>query len=182
MLPWLIVSAWTVLVWAQPQDRPQPIPPAPETQPTSRPTDSNPTLRRPAQAEILKNLLARDERAAPIRPQEPQTKPGRAGRPPATVDAQGQPLLLEGTFLVERPGRLVREDGRPKFIFHPDASSSATRTIEIVPNQLLEAMERETDAGFSEFVVSAEVTRYKGSNYLILRKILRRVAHGNLSP
>jgi hypothetical protein len=131
-------------------------------------------VRPPSQADILRKLLARDERATPILPQDPQ-KPG------TTLDVEGLPLLLEGTFITERPGRLVHEDGRARFIFYPEGGR-ISRSLEILQCQLLEMMEREADAGFSEFVVSGEVTRYRDRNYLLLRKILRRAGHGNLSP
>ncbi len=85
-------------------------------------------------------------------------------------------------MLVERRGRLIHEDGRAKFVLYADATSQVPRTLEVIPNQLLEAMEREGRAGFNDFIVTAEVTRYKDRNYLILRKILRRVDHGNLGP
>lgn len=178
MLSWILTTLCVVLLAGPSQDKPQ----SADTQPATRPADGSGTLRKPAQAEILKNLLGRDERPTPIRPQDPATRVGGSPTPTGGATADGRSLLLEGTFLVERPGRLVHEDGHAKLVLSPDVEGKGPRTIEILPNQLLEAMEREADAGFSEFIVSAEVTRYKGVNYLILRKILRRVEHGNLSP
>ena len=178
MLRLVLTCLCAVLLMGQTEDKSAASKPA-ETQPTTRPATSNTVLRRPAQADILKNLLGRDERPAPIKPQEPQATTGPADRS-GRLDETGQPLLLEGTFLIERPGRLLREEGRAKFVFLADGTNAAPRTMEILPNQLLETLEREAEAGFGEFVISAEVTRYKGSNYIILRKILRRVEHGNL--
>ncbi len=169
-----------------PPETPPPTPPAAgaETQPATAtqpaPTTSNPpsSLRKPEQAETLKALLRRQEGRTPIKPlQEAAQSDGqRQG-----LDPEGNSLLLEGTFLVERPGRLLREEGRSLFICRVEGSK-ATRTMEIHENQLLELMEREAEAGFSEFIVSGEVTRYRGRNYLLLRKILRRVGHGNVKP
>ena len=176
MLRWILMTVCTVMLAGQAQEK-QPAEKPADTQPATRPAGSSTTLRKPAQADILKNLLRRDERPMPIRPQKPLPT-GEGGE----ASHAGQPLLLEGAFLFERPGRLVHEDGRAKFVFHADDGTQATSTMEICPNQLLEAMEREVEAGFSEFIVSAEVTRYRGCNYLILRKLLRRVGHGNLSP
>jgi hypothetical protein len=181
MLSWILTTVCAVLLIGQVGNPSPASQKSPETQPTTRPTEPSSTLRKPAQAVILKGLLGRNERPAPIQPQDPQS-PGGGPTRAAGVDADGQPLLLEGTLLVERPGRLVREDGHAKFVFQVDADSPVTRAMEILPNQLLEAMEREAQAGFSEFIVTAELTRYKERNYLMLRKILRRVSHGNLGP
>jgi hypothetical protein len=147
-----------------------------ESQPATQPADSS--LRRPQQVEVLKGLLGRQDRAAPVRP-EPQ-KRGPESAPSAGADGQG--LLLEGAFLSERSGRLVHEGGRAKFVFNVDGAGQSPRSIDILENQLLEAMEREAESGFGDFIISAEVTRYQGRNFLLLRKILRRVDHGNLGP
>jgi hypothetical protein len=181
MLSWILATVCTMMLVGQTGDSGPASKKSPDTQPTSRPAEAPSTLRKPAQAVILKGLLGRTERPTPIQPQDPQTPGGGPARA-ADVDPDGQPLLLEGTLLVERPGRLVHEAGQAKFVFHVDADSSVTRTMEILPNQLLEAMEREAQAGFTEFIVTAELTRYKDRNYLMLRKILRRVGHGNLGP
>jgi ABC-type transport system substrate-binding protein len=155
----------------------------PTTQPaaTTQPADDSPSeLRRPAQADILRGLLRRGTSAKPT-PISPTTQPDDEE---VATGADGQPLLLEGTFLIERPGRLVREGDVSRFQLYVagDGESQTPRLLEILPNQLLESLEREAEAGFSEFIISAEVTRYRGRNYLLLRKILRRVEHGNLGP
>lgn len=177
----LIVSACLVLVMGQTQNLPRREQPAAETQPTTRPAPTNTLLRRPAQAEMLKNLLQRDQRPTPIRAEEPGSTTA-AISPGESATGSGGELLLEGTFLVERPARFVQTDGRAKLVFQTEGQTAGSRTMELLPNQLLEAMEREAAAGFANFIVTAEVTRYKGSNYLLLRKILRRVEHGNLEP
>lgn len=182
MVRWATAAFVAALMW-EPQDQPgkSAEPPGNEPSATTRPADAGSTLKTPAQADILRQLLGREERPMPIRPLDFSAQPA-GGVVAAGVDAEGQPLLLEGTFVVERPGRLVREGGRARFVFHVDGAGKSPRTIEILENQLLEAMEREAEAGFSDFIVSGEITRYRDRNYLIIRKILRRVDHGNLSP
>jgi hypothetical protein len=160
----------------QPQEADATQPPA--TQPTSQPAEPRSTLRKPSQARILENLLNRADRPLPIKAQT-RLEPAESSSDPGV---QRFPLLLEGTFLPERPGRLVREEGRARFVFIADGSAAATRSMPILESQLLETMEREAEAGFSEFIISAEVTRYRGQNYLLLRKVLRRTEHGNLGP
>jgi hypothetical protein len=178
MLSWILTALCTAMLTAQTEGQGQPASQPANSQPSTRPAETAGTLRKPTQASILKGLLRQAERPEPIRPVEPTTAPAGG----VAHGADGQPLFLEGTMLVERRGRLIHEDGRAKFVLYADVSSPAPRTLEIIPSQLLEAMEREGRAGFSEFIVTAEVTRYKDRNYLILRKILRRVGHGNLGP
>lgn len=154
---------------------------APSETPTSQPVEAQATLRKPVQAEILRSLLGRQEHPKPIRPQVPADGDAEDGQA-LGIGPDGQALLLDGTYLTERPGRLVHEGGRPKFVLQTEDGSRPSRTLELLPNQLLEALEREAEAGFTEFIVSGEVTRYNERNFLLLRKILRRVDHGNLSP
>ncbi len=152
-------------------------PPAPGT--TTQPATTTPpeqsTLRKPDEAAILKNLLRQQDRATPILPAGPAEATSQASR-------GGPQLLLEGTFLMERPARLIYEGDQPQLAIQADVGAPKLETMTVLENQLLEMMEREAQAGFTEFVVSAEVTRYRGRNYLLLRKVLRRVGHGNLSP
>jgi hypothetical protein len=54
--------------------------------------------------------------------------------------------------------------------------------MEFNKNRWLEAMEAEAEAGVTEFIISAEVTRYRGRNYLNLLKYRRQISHGNLTP
>ncbi len=177
MLRWILASTCTIFLLGQAEDKKSAA-----TQPASRPAESPSSLRKPAQANILKGLLGRHERPRPILPQSAHDAEDGVDPVAGAIDPEGHPLLLEGTFLIERPGRLVYEDGRANFALQVDGGDQGVRTLELCPNQLLEAMEREAKSGFTEFIVSAEITRYRGRNYLLLRKILRRVDHGNLGP
>ncbi len=149
-----------------------------DTQPAARPGENAAGVRRPQQADVLRDLLLQQGRTRPVPARAAETV--TAGGPRLGPD--GQPLLLEGTFLIERPGRLVYDGGRPRFEFLLDDGATAPRILELLPSQLLETMEQEARQGFSEFVISAEVTQYQGANYLMLRKVLRRVSNGNIGP
>lgn len=153
---------------AQPASQPTP---APATQPADA------VLRQPEQADLLRKLLARRQRPEPILPRTdgPSTAEAKVG-------PDGHPLLVEGTFIAERPGRLEHEDGEAYYVFNLDGEGAGPRRIPILRNQLLELLEQEAQAGYQEFIVSADVTRYRGSNYLLLRKVLRRLSNGNLGP
>ena len=137
--------------------------------------------RKPLQDEILRKLLQSQEAPRLIGP----TDPGRSETSDPGEEARGvspsSPLLLEGTLIVDRPGRVLLSDGKAEFTFLlPD--TQRTLTMELERNSLREALEREAQAGASEFVVTAEVTRYRGRNYLVLRKVVQRVNNGNLAP
>ena len=179
-LPALLIALAFTLVSAAPQEPPAPIPPA-DSQPTSQPAGSGSSLRKPQQAEILRKLLLQREPTQPILPTPDATTPAETASQPATGTSPGQ-LLVDGTFIVERSGRLVIENNRALFVFHVDGDNLDLPAMELNPNQLLETMEREAELGFTDFVISAEVTRYRGHNFLNLRKVLRRIEHGNLGP
>ena len=148
----------------------------PASQPASQPaTRTSP--RKPEQARILEDLLRDVEghRAKPILSVLPDSAGGEA--------ADGAGLMLEGTVLIERSGRLVRIGSRSEFHFTADTPGDDTQNMmEILKNRWLEAMEAEAEAGVKGFVISAEVTRYRGRNYLLLRKYRRQLSHGNLGP
>lgn len=169
----LLIVVWAVGAQETVNSPPKIEPPTSTTQPA--PADA-PGNQRPAQAEMIRRLLDRDRRPPAISPEG-----GVASDAPA-VDPDGNPLLPDGAMVFERSGRLVREGERSRFVFQLQPSDPKLRSMEILPNQLREAMEREAAAGFTEFIVSAEVTRYDGRNFLLLKKILRRVSHGNLGP
>lgn len=160
-------------------------PPAATSQPTdTRPASGSPGTHVPEQVEIIENLLRDRERSTLILPQDPQSiarEAVQAARPGTGL--AGTQLLAEGTMLVERPGRLVRDEGKPMFVFHSSEAGPALRQMELLPNGFLEALEGEADRlENAEFVISGEVTCYRERNYLLLTKVLRRSSHGNLAP
>lgn len=150
--------------------------------PTTQPSSSE-TLRDPRQAEVFRGLLPEARRRSVNRPSPIQPTPisvPQAGPRQAAGDGY---LLPEGTALVERRGRLLMGGDGPEFKFDSDNPSYVgPRVMGILPNSWLETMEREAEAGVSEFFISATVTRYKGKNYLYLHKYRRQTDHGNLSP
>ncbi len=152
----------------------------PESQPVATqpaaPSASAPSgLRRPEQIRILEELLREQDSPRAIEPIAPQA----AGRAAGSVSTQAP--LLEGTMLWARTGRLVQSGGGAEFEFlskeagYPDS-------IRLLPNSLLELMERDSELGVTEFVVSGEITAHRGANYLLLRNVTRRVPNSNLAP
>jgi len=137
--------------------------------------------RKPLQDEILRKLLQSQEAPRLIGPTDPSRSEASDPGDELQAASPSSPLLLEGTLIVDRPGRVLLSDGKAEFTFLlPD--TQRTLTMELERNSLREALEREAQAGASEFVVTAEVTRYRGRNYLVLRKVVQRVNNGNLTP
>lgn len=169
----LVLVAACVTAWqdTDPDDQ------APTTQPADTTGETGDDGRKPFQRDILRSLLTEKETPRRIAPTDPKTQELTTPDP----DDPTSVLLLEGTWLVERPGRLIRQDDTSQFEFRL-SNSERTIAIEILPNSLRETMERAADAGHTEFVVSAEVTRYRNHNYLLLRGVSYRVSNNNLSP
>lgn len=185
MTRWILATL-LLTCFATAQDAPvAPTPDTPTTQPTTQPANPDADLRKPDQAEVLRKLLQRRDTIRPIEPQTPPAEsptaaPTSAGATLGNTDDEAP--LLEGTFIIERPGRFIVEGDQPRFLFQMKGGGKAPQSLELLPNKLLELMEAESQKGFSEFIISAEVTSYQGKNYLLLRKVLRRVGNDNVAP
>ncbi len=176
----LVIVLALVFVRSIAQEQAPPTEPPGEESAASQPTTQTAeprTFRKPPQAELLRDLL-RQEQARPIQPRISAEEQAAT----AAEERRDELLLVDGTSLVERAGRLAFEDSVPYFLFSLGGDPPQDLKLRLLPNKLLETMEREHEAGFTEFVISAEVTSYRGENYLFLRKVLRRVGHGNLGP
>ena len=146
----------------------------------SQPAGSTEPAANETQTRILEELLrdAQNARPTPI-----LSEPG-VGREGAEEESgRGMSLLPDGYSLSELAGRVVRHGSRVEFHFTSGSPvSNAPDVMEFNKNRWLEAMEGEAEAGVTEFIISAEVTRYRGQNYLNLLKYRRQISHGNLSP
>lgn len=145
----------------------------PTTQPATQPA---PTSRTPRQAEVIEQLLRQTQRV-----RTPIEAVGQAGGAAAT-EADNS-LLLEGTTLTDLPGRLLKSGERWVFQFRPGVvPGGGPESMLILENGFLQLMEDEARHGRRDFVISAEVTRYRGANYLYLLKVNRPVDSQNLAP
>ena len=179
MLMFLIIGNPLLLTQEPPAEKPEATEQAaPESQPTTAPERVMP--RSPEQAQILQELLRGTERPhQPIVSREPQAdEPGAAPRP--TVRGG---LLLEGEIITDVAGHLVRAGDRSEFHFKSGGPiEGAPSVMEFNKNGLLEAIEIEAENGIEDFIISAEITRYRGKNYLNLLRYQRQRTHGNLGP
>ena len=162
------IIAITLLVWWTRAQTTQPaIPPA--TQPSS-------TM--PAQQKLDEMLKpAAGGGAKPLQPQPGPvpidvTTGGAAIAPGATT----MPVMREGTFLVDRMGRITRSaDGQSwEFTFEADGRAMQDPPVVILPNLKLTLMEQavKTTNRDLKFRVTGMVTEYNGRNYLLLEKVV----------
>lgn len=173
------MCCWTVVIvaiitGAAPQDS---APPA-----ASQPTTRRSSLRKPFDAELLSRLLRDKEATTPILPVMPRNPIGNQGNGSRARSARGEGRRPEGELLFGRTGRLVRDGDNSYFEFDALGSDRALQRMRILPNQLLEQMERKVQLGAKTFKITAETTLYRGENYLLLKREDAIMSGGNLSP
>ncbi|GMU37364.1 MAG: hypothetical protein KJ057_05485 [Phycisphaerae bacterium] len=98
------------------------------------------------------------------------------------VDGNERPeLLVEGTPIIDRSGRLVEVGGKWTFVFD---GSSEEPPIELLPNLMLERMiyQAASDRDGTVLIVQhGEVTEFQGRNYLLVRTATVRMPDRNLT-
>ncbi len=143
------------------------------TQPTSRPAA-------PLPADQMLNQMLRPSVAGGPQPLQPVPNPPAvdATSGPGAVAPGAAPLtvLREGTFLVDRTGRLTRSaDGQQwEFTFESDARAMQDPPVMILPNLKLMAMEQAVKGTNRDlhFRITGMVTEYNGRNYVLLEKVV----------
>ncbi len=92
-------------------------------------------------------------------------------------------LLADGSPLVRRPGRIVRDGRWWTFVFESDHADHPELPLRLLPSAGTETMaqahERVTTG--LVFILSGEVTLFHNRNYVFPRFVTRRVDSGNLS-
>jgi hypothetical protein len=161
-----VLAAVTVIggsmAFAQAQAAP---PPAPTTQPDAKTT--------------LDNML-RPTTADSARPLQPMTTPIPVDKTTgaAAVAPGAQPLnvLREGSYIVDRTGRLTRgADGQSwEFTLEADNQAMKDPPLVVLPNLKLMLMEdqiKETRRDL-KFRVTGMITEYRGRNYVMFVKFI----------
>lgn len=121
----------------------------------------------------------------------------RVGRPgvqlttdPAVLGVapgQDQPKLrAEGEFIVNRAGRLTRSPNGSQavFAFEADSKESPEPPMILLPCAMLENMEEwvEQHGDKIVFIISGQVTSYRGTNFLLPTMAKTAINRGNLKP
>jgi hypothetical protein len=147
---------------------------APAPTPTPRPSATRPA------DQLLNDMLGGGARTSPAgRPLPPTTAPARdatSGGAAVAPGAANLTVLREGTFLVDRTGRLTRAaDGQTwEFTFESDGRTMRDPPVLILPNLKLMQMEQAAKGSSREvrFRITGMVTEYNGRNYVLLEKVL----------
>lgn len=141
-------------------------------------TTDNPT-RELTVEDIIRDLTEESgTRADYVRPSQPPAAvkpvPG-ASRLPVWIkseDGSRKPkLLLEGSWIIGRRGRLIRSDisGEWLFMFESDADERPEPPMVLMPCMALQSMERHAEerGDAAQFIVNGEVFVYHDRNYLL---------------
>lgn len=158
--------------WAQAQ-------PGGGTAPATAATEPGPATRpaavQPADQLLSQMLRPAEQAARPLMPL-PQTelRDATSGRGAVAPNAPSLPLLREGTFIVDRTGRLFRSAGGFgfEFIFESDGRTLRDPPMIILPNSRLEMMEEAVRSSNRDlrFRVTGLVTEYRGRNGLLIER------------
>jgi len=149
------------------------------TQATTRPA-----LRAIDTDAMLKSMLKGGPSSTP--PLQPVTFPperkidATSGRGSVSPGAATLPLIREGTYIVNRTGRLTRaKDGQQwELTFDSDGSALQDPPMILLPNLELSTMEATLTAEQRDvhFRVTGMATEYQGRNYLLVEKAVKLAA------
>ncbi len=143
--------------------------------PTTRPA---PTQQQISAEETLRQMLQpATQSAQPLKPLPDEPIPsdttGGGGNAPASTQPS-QPLMREGSLVLDRVGRLTRSsDGRWwEFTLDSDGRAMTEPPMVLLPNRKLSQLEDLMLNSYRDLRlrVSGEVTEYRGRNYLLLNR------------
>jgi hypothetical protein len=153
---------------------------APSTRPSTSPATTKSAKDQSAE-EMLSQMLKAPQQAGkrPLTPL-PTTTGGVADKTSgAGAVAPSAPVvnvLREGTFLVDRVGRLSRtaDGSQAEFVFESDGTAMQDPPLVIVPSLKLQQMEDAVSTAIKDprFRVSGTLTEYRGRNYILLDKVV----------
>ncbi len=148
----------------------------PMTLPTTRPTGGGAPNVPPSQ--LLDSLLKPPSASGqPLQPiQEGPVPDATTGKNAVAPGAPQLNLMREGSYLVDRTGRLTRgADGQTaELSFDADGKAMKDPPMVILPSLKLKQMEGAVTGSQRDirFKVTGQVTEYKGRNYILLEKVV----------
>jgi hypothetical protein len=106
-------------------------------------------------------------------PNKIQPTPGASPQQSGAAGAKASERLREGTKLTDVVGTF-QSIGGESITFTPGASGGNKESFRVLENLALQRVSQVLDEnkGARQWTVSADVTEYKGNNYLLLRKIV----------
>jgi len=146
--------------------------PPPATRPATRPAATRPL----PPGELLDSLLKPPSAAGqPLQPIQGGPLPdATSGKAAVAPNAPQLNVLREGTYVVDRVGRLTRShDGQTaEFTFDADGKALKDPPMIILPNLKLMQMENAVQGSSRDlkFRITGMVTEYKGRNHVLLEK------------
>lgn len=169
ILPTATLTLTIAMFWLSTYAIAQPAPDS-ASQPSTRPTTQS----------TYDRLLGNDADPAdvPLQPTAPR-KPGvdQSTGPNALPPGAPQlPVQREGTFIIDRIGRLLKaSDGGWEFTFDADGEALRDPPVKVLPNLKLMGMEESIEqlGGDVRFRISGSLTEYRGRNYILLEKVVQ---------
>lgn len=146
----------------------------PATQPSTQPAN-----------DVFDRLLGPDpvRDAPPLTPSQPTPAPKPATPTPTVIPtgplaaggAQQQAVAREGTYIVDRVGRLTRaSDGALEFTLDADGKAMQDPPLRMIPNLKLADMEDAIASNSRDlrFRVTGMLTEYRGRNFVLIEKFV----------
>lgn len=153
---------------------------------TKRSSEPKPTIEEQTSDESPATDVPVEDVLSALRRQQPtaRTMPVVSSQDEPPADRGGafsRTLLSDGSPVVHRPGRIIRDGNWWTFVFESDHPEYPEPPMKLLPNQSVELMLRASARGGGGlvFVVSGEVTLFEGENYLLPRVAMRRIDTGN---
>jgi hypothetical protein len=147
------------------------------TQPATRPSSALLPADQMLNQMLKPSAVGSPAGAQPLLPvQNPPVVDATSGPGAVAPGAQPITVLREGTFLVDRTGRLTRagEGQQWEFTFEADGRAMQDPPVVILPNLKLMAMEQAAKSANRDlrFRITGMVTEYNGRNYVLLEKVV----------
>lgn len=121
-------------------------------------------------------LLGTQSQGSALQPTAPPAIDLSTGKAAVDPAAPQMKLQREGTFIVDRLGRLIQSGDQTgwEFAFESDGTTLADPPLRVLPNLKLMAMEDALQSTQRElrFRVTGMLTEYRGRNYILLERVV----------
>ena len=130
----------------------------------------------PADQMLSKMLRPPTEPGKPLSTTQPPAIDKTTGPGAVAPGAPTQTVMREGSYIVDRIGRMNRSaDGQQQeFIFDSDGKALKDPPVVLLPNLKLMAMETAVKGSSRDlrFRITGVITEYNGRNYVLLEKVV----------